>query len=87
MFAAELNEPMEIDHSTEPGMPWIEHLSNFGHMGFAMPSCIIKSGHTARLATGRRTSGNSALASARLSRDVGSPTGVRPMLQRYTLKA
>ena len=31
----------------------VKHLSAFGHMGFAMPSCIIKSGHTARLGTGR----------------------------------
>src|ERR1700678_14900 len=33
---------MEIDHPTEPGVPWIQHLSTFGHMGFAMPSCITR---------------------------------------------
>ena len=40
-FAAALNIVMDKDHTTEPWMPWIKRLSDFGNMGFTAFACII----------------------------------------------
>jgi hypothetical protein len=41
-FAPALDDFVDVDRPTEPGMPWIEHLWNFSHMGFATLACTIR---------------------------------------------
>src|SRR5262249_41702862 len=53
-FATALNNLMDIDHTTEPWMPWIKHLSGFGNMGLAAFTCTTTSAYTRRWATAPR---------------------------------
>jgi hypothetical protein len=45
-FAAALNNLMDIDHTTEPWMPWIKHFSGFGNMGLAVFTSTTMSDYT-----------------------------------------
>jgi len=55
-LVAPLDDFVDIDCPTQPGVPRIKHLQSFGHMGFAAFTCTIRGGRIRRSAIAARVS-------------------------------